>query len=134
MLRREWAVMSRIVLIKLQPNQDLYAGLESACADAGIPGGVVLSGVGSLNDAWFGDVAHGDPTAVRCVPGPGLEVSGISGEVACNGAGVHKTILNGWIARADGSVTGGILVRERNIVCITFELMVLEWATQCSSA
>ncbi len=83
--------MSRVLVVKLQPNQDLYAGLETACREAGFGCGLVLSGVGSLNEAWIA--------------------------------------LTAWVARADGSVAGGVLARRGNIVCITFEFTVLELIT-----
>jgi predicted DNA-binding protein with PD1-like motif len=122
--------MSRVALIKLQPNQDLYSGLEAACRKAGFRTALILSGVGSLNDAWFRSVGYERESALQCVTGPGLELAGVTGEVSVEENGAGASTLTGWVTRPDGSVSGGVLVRERNIVCITFEFTIMEW-TNC---
>ena len=120
--------MSRVALIKLQPNQDLYSGLETACHNAGIRAALILSGVGSLNDAWFRSMGDERESALQCVTGPGLELAGVTGEVNVEENGAGASTMTGWITRPDGSVSGGVLVRDRNIVCITFEFTIMEWA------
>jgi len=119
---------NRVLLVKLQPNQDVYAGLESACRDAGFRGGLVLSGVGSLNEAWILRTGDASGTSVHVIEGPGLEIAGVTGRIDVDQGRIDdgKCALTAWVARADGSVAGGLLARRGNIVCITFEFTVLE--------
>jgi uncharacterized protein len=46
-------IPSRFLLVRLDPGQDLLAGIEKAVADAGITHGALLAGVGSLSAYHF---------------------------------------------------------------------------------
>lgn len=93
----------------------------------GVHSGLILSGVGSLNEAIFTS-ANDTGQISQTIAGPGLEIAGLSGELRVAADGSGTSTLTGWITRTDGSVVGGPLVRGRNIVCITFEATILEWS------
>ena len=46
-------IPQRIVMVRLDPGQDLLAGIEEAVAQAGITHGAILAGVGSLSTYHF---------------------------------------------------------------------------------
>lgn len=120
--------MNAALIIKLQPNQDVVTGLEAACRAAGVRRALILSGVGSVNDAWLAVPGGNGSWVHQQVVGPGLEVAGLTGEVRLTDTGEGASSLTAWATTADGSVVGGVLVRGLNIVCITFEIILQEWA------
>jgi predicted DNA-binding protein with PD1-like motif len=126
--------LSRIALIKVQPNEELYCGIESACRKAGISSGLILSSTGSLNDAWLLRPCATGGREEFCVSGPGLEIAGLSGEVGFDPNGCGTSVFTGWVTRDDTTVTGGEFVRGRNIVCITYEIFVQEWVLPVAQA
>jgi hypothetical protein len=46
-------IPSRYLLVRLDPGQDLLAGIQQAVADTGISHGAILAGVGSLSAYHF---------------------------------------------------------------------------------
>ena len=87
--------MNRVLLAKLQPNQDIYAGLEAACQQQGMRAGLVLSGVGSLNDAWFVSGYGTDRDEAWQISGPGLEIAGLTGEIRFDADGANLATHRG---------------------------------------
>lgn len=103
------------LLLKLQPNQDLTEGLEAAVAEAGFAKARIVSAVGSLVE---GVLETGAEPAV--VDGPGLEVAALSGDVFADG----RTTLHAYICQQNTQVVAGQLVRGRNAVGVTFEVLL----------
>ena len=107
--------MGRMILLKLQPNQDVTEGLEAAARDAGMARARICGAVGSLVEAV---VLRGD--AHVHMPGPGLEIGGLSGIVDAGGG----SSLSGFICGTDTRTQYGRFARGRNAVGITFEVVL----------
>ena len=103
------------ILVKLQPNQDVTEALEAVVADAGMSRGRIVAAVGRLVE---GVIRCGDGVAI--VAGPGLEIAALSGDIIPGGG----TRLHGFVCQQDTSVIEGELVRGRNAVGVTFELLI----------
>lgn len=103
------------VLLKLQPNQDVTEGLEAAIAAFGMRRARIVAAVGSLVE---GVIRRGEE--VEIVAGPGIEVAALSGEVHAGGG----SRLYGFMICRNTDVIEGELVRGRNAVGITFELLL----------
>lgn len=103
------------ILVKLQPNQDVTHGLEAAIAAAGVSRARIVAAVGSLVEG----VLHRDG-GVEIVPGPAIEVAALTGELdAAGGSRLHA-----YLCQQDAQVMSGELVRGRNAVAVTFELLL----------
>lgn len=113
--------LGRIAVVRLRPNEDLVTALETACREHGISHALVRSAVGSLVDAVL---EAGDRTIE--VPGPGIEILTLSGEVRSD-AGHPGADLRGTIADGKAQVYGGRFRRGANPICITLELVLQEW-------
>jgi predicted DNA-binding protein with PD1-like motif len=84
--------------LRLLPDMDLRAGLESAVAARGCRAAFVASGIGSLRQAhlrWAGAAA----TDALCGD---LEILTLSGTIAVDGSHLHMSVSD-----AQGRVTGG---------------------------
>ncbi|MEH3038370.1 MAG: DUF296 domain-containing protein [Sphingomonas adhaesiva] len=103
------------ILLKLQPNQDVTEALETAVRDAGMERARIVAAVGSLVEAVVQS-----PKGLEVVPGPAIEVAALTGEVCANGC----SRLHGYMIRQDTGVVHGDLVRGRNAVGVTFELLL----------
>ena len=103
------------ILLKLQPNQDITEALEAAVRQAGLGSARIVAAVGSLVE---GVLLRGG--AVEIVTGPAIEVAALSGEVIAAGG----SQLHGYLCREDTAVVEGPLVRGRNAVGVTFELLL----------
>lgn len=112
----------RLCVIRLKPNQDLCQGVAAACRRQGITRAHVRSGIGSLNEAHF--EAGGRHVVVQ---GPGLEILTLTGEVTPGTAGTLEVKLAGSVCDQTGEVKGGLFRPDRNIICITLELLLQEW-------
>lgn len=86
--------------LRLTPGQDLRRALEDALRQHDCHAAFVLSGIGSLSVAQVRHAGAADATALD---GP-LELLGLSGSLADNGAHLH-----GLLSCADGRVLGGHL-------------------------
>jgi predicted DNA-binding protein with PD1-like motif len=115
-----------ILLVKLQPNQDVITGLEAACRQCGVVEAFVISAVGSLNEACLQYRVDGI-ARLRVITGPGLEVAGATGIISAGPAATSDTAITAWVCDKDGHVVGGQLVRGENIVCVTFEFVLGLW-------
>jgi len=118
----EEGTLGRIAVVRLRPNQDLVTAVEAACSEHGIARALVRSAVGSLVDAVL---EAGDNTIQ--VPGPGIEILTLTGEVRPDAAGVPRADLHGTIADGKAQVYGGRFRRGANPICITLELVLQEW-------
>jgi len=105
----------RVVLVKLQPNQDVTQALEQAARDCGFASARILGAVGSVVEA----VLDRDGEEVR-IAGPGQEIAALSGEIRPAGG----SRLSGYVCCMDASVFGGTFAYGRNAVGITFEVLM----------
>ena len=126
--RFEQGRLGRIAVMRLRPNEDLVGALEAACREHGLRHAIVRSAVGSLVDAVL---EAGDLT--REVPGPGIEILTLAGEVRSDAAGLPQADLRGTIADGKAQVYGGRFRRGANPICITLELVLQEWLPASSA-
>ena len=120
--RFEEGTLGRIAVIRLRPNEDLVSAVEAACREHGLAHALVRSAVGSLVDAAL---EAGDRTIQ--VPGPGIEILTLAGEVRPDAAGRPQADLRGTIADGKAQVYGGRFRPGANAICITLELVLQEW-------
>ncbi|MGD1876955.1 MAG: PPC domain-containing DNA-binding protein [Kiloniellaceae bacterium] len=118
----EEGTLGRIAVIRLRPNEDLVTAVEAACREHGLAHALVRSAVGSLVDAVL---EAGDRTIQ--VPGPGIEILTLAGEVRPDAAGRPQADLRGTIADGKAQVYGGRFRPGANPICITLELVLQEW-------
>jgi len=126
--RFEQGRLGRIAVMRLRPNEDLVGALEAACREHGLRHAIVRSAVGSLVDAVL---EAGDLT--QEVPGPGIEILTLAGEVRSDAAGLPQADLRGTIADGKAQVYGGRFRRGANPICITLELVLQEWLPASSA-
>jgi len=110
-------MMGRMIIVKLQPNQDVTEALERAIYDAGMTAATVCGAVGSLVEA----IIERDGVLAK-ISGPGLEVAGLAGRIEADG----NSLLSGFVCRPDTGLEFGVLVRGMNAVGVTFELALEE--------
>lgn len=103
------------VLMKLQPNQDVTEGLEAAIAAIGMRRARIVAAVGSLVEGVIGRAGE-----IEIVEGPGIEIAALTGDVHVDGT----SRLHGFMIRQNTDVVAGELVRGRNAVGVTFELLL----------
>ena len=120
--RFEEGRLGRIAVVRLRPNEDLVTAVEAACREHGLAHAIVRSAVGSLVDAVL---ETGDRNLE--VPGPGIEILTLTGEVRSDGVGASAADLRGTIADGQARVYGGRFMRGANPICITLELVLQEW-------
>ena len=120
--RFEEGKLGRIAVVRLRPNEDLVTAVEAACREHGLAHAVVRSAVGSLVDA----VLEAGEKVIQ-VPGPGIEILTLAGEVRPNAEGAPEAELRGTIADGKAQVYGGRFKRGANAICITLELVLQEW-------
>lgn len=113
--------LGRLVVARLKPNEDIIDSAEALCASHGIQLAVIRGGLGSLIDAELQYLGRGGLQDIH-VPGPGVEILSISGEIA-----VGDSRLQAVVADADGNIFAGKLQRGRNLSFITVELTLQEW-------
>lgn len=120
--RFEEGKLGRIAVVRLRPNEDLVSAVEAACSEHGLSHAVVRSAVGSLVDA----VLEAGEKTIQ-VPGPGIEILTLAGEVRPDAEGKPQAELRGTIADGKAQVYGGRFRRGANPICITLELVLQEW-------
>ncbi|MGY2048983.1 PCC domain-containing protein [Methylobacterium sp. JK268] len=101
------------ILLKIQPNEELFAAIEATCAALGMRRARVR-GLGSIVRPAFADG--------RVVPTDASEVLIREGSVAAGPDGSPVADLDIAVVDVDGAIHEGVLARGRNTVCITFEL------------
>jgi uncharacterized protein len=114
--------LGRIAVVRLRPNEDLVTSVEAACREHGLTHALVRSAVGSLVDA----ILESGDTALK-IPGPGIEILTLGGEVRPDAEGNPRADLRGTIADGNAKVYGGCFRRGENPICITLELVLQEW-------
>ncbi|WP_322012361.1 PPC domain-containing DNA-binding protein [Paraburkholderia sp. J12] len=122
----------RLVVARLKPGEDLVEALEALCAGHAIARAAVRSVVGSLVEAQLAR-GHGSAVQSFVVPGPGVEILTVSGEVWANAGaetGVARTSLNGIVADTQGQMYAGRFVRGGNRSFITIEVTLQEWIVE----
>lgn len=102
-------------LLKLQPNQDVTEALENAVRVRGMAQARIVAAVGSLVEGtlWRDGIIHR-------VPGPGIEVAALSGDVFSAGG----SRLHGYLCREDTVIVEGLLQPGLNAVGVTFEVLL----------
>ncbi|MCO5121353.1 MAG: DNA-binding protein [Burkholderiaceae bacterium] len=106
--------------LRIPPGADLRSAVEECLAAQGQSAAFVLSGIGSLTEARIRYAGEHDETVIA---GP-LEVLGLAGSIAPEGAHLHMSV-----ATASGRVFGGH-VCYGNTVRTTAELLIAflpEW-------
>jgi predicted DNA-binding protein with PD1-like motif len=126
--RFEEGHLGRIAVVRLRPNEDLVGAVEAACREHRLRHAIVRSAVGSLVDA----VLEAGGLAQE-VPGPGIEILTLAGEVRSDDAGLPRADLRGTIADGKARVYGGRFRRGANPICITLELVLQEWLPASSA-
>jgi predicted DNA-binding protein with PD1-like motif len=101
------------LLLKLQPNQEIFAAIEAACRTHGLPAARVR-GLGSFVRPVFADG--------RVIPTDASEVLIRDGTVRPGPDGAPVARLDIAVVDVDGVIHEGVLARGANAACITFEL------------
>ncbi len=115
--------LGRIAVVRIKPNEDLCRAVAAAAEVEGFRHAQVRGAVGSLLDAAIG---YGAGRRLD-VPGPGVEILTLSGEVRPNEKGEPAARLSGTISDSDAKVYGGVFLPDANPICITLELVLQEW-------
>ncbi len=114
----EAAKIDEVILSRLMPEEDLFAGLIKIAKDHGIERGVILSAIGSLKDVVFVNVrAHtGIPVETKDIveieeAGP-FELLSLEGNFFPSQENGEPVIhLHAILGTSSGSVTGGHLLK-----------------------
>ena len=121
--RVESGRIGRVVYVGIAPNEDLVAGVESACRARGLARAFVRGGLGSLAQARL----LGPSGEVHALDGVAVEVLSLCGEVGPDADGAPRARLDAVAVEPGGRVLGGRLVPGVNPVFATFELALEEW-------
>lgn len=105
---------SRALALRLRPNQDFAAALETFCNERGIERARVRGGVGSTIGARFVDGCTVEPFATELAVTSGMIVPGASG--------APEASLDIALVDYTGGLSEGRLVRGDNPVLMTMEL------------
>jgi predicted DNA-binding protein with PD1-like motif len=121
--------LSKAVMIRLHPGEDLIQGITAACVAQGMQGGAVVSCIGSLQRASFFTViplgnkigaGYGDRIEME---GP-LELVSAQGTIGLDVEGNLLIHMHGALADGRGNLHGGHLLEGRCPVLITCEAMI----------
>jgi predicted DNA-binding protein with PD1-like motif len=93
--------------LRLSPNQDLRAVLESVLSEHGAGAGFVLQGIGSLSTAQIRFAGLPDTTELH----GSLEILTLAGSLSPNGAHLHITVADTQGRVFGGHVGYGCIVR-----------------------
>lgn len=114
----------RGVIGRLLPGQDLTAAVATVCADNGLRHAWISGSLGSLVGAGL---RHRD--GPREIDGPGTEVVSLTGTAA---VGIDEQVdigLHALLVDRHGAVHVGALLPDRNLIAVTFELLLIEEST-----
>ncbi len=119
----------RLVVARIRPNQDLISALESVCSENAIGRAVIRGVVGSLVEA---NLVYGVAPNEQyiSIPGPGVEILDVAGEVRGDGSGLYESRLSGTVAATDGKLFAGRFCRSRNLSFVTIEATIQEWLVE----
>jgi predicted DNA-binding protein with PD1-like motif len=116
----------RLVVARLKPNQDLVESLENKCLEQGIGRAIIRGVVGSLIDACL-ERGHGNTIREQPIPGPGVEILNVFGEIDLRDPASPNTVLSGIVADTKGQMFAGRFRRGANLSFITIEASLQEW-------
>jgi predicted DNA-binding protein with PD1-like motif len=123
--------LSKAVVIRVLPGSDIIEGIEEVCHSLGIKTGAITSCIGSLQKASLMiavpldnkiGAGYSDPMALE---GP-LELLSGQGTIGQEEGGEIVIHLHGVVSDKEGHVHGGHLVKGKNPVLITSEIMVTQ--------
>ncbi|WP_395774558.1 DUF296 domain-containing protein [Agrobacterium pusense] len=104
----------RALLCTVRPNTDICLALEAACTEFGLPEADV-NGIGSLIGADYDD---------------GTTINAYASEILIRAGHIssdsERTALDIAMVDLTRHISGGRLVRGKNPVCVTFELLLTE--------
>jgi predicted DNA-binding protein with PD1-like motif len=121
--------LSRAVMIRIKPGSDIIEGIETVCRQFDIGAGVITCCIGSLQKFSYLIAAplknkigagYSDP---KILDGP-LEFLGGQGMIGKEENGETFVHLHGLVSDKDGKVHGGHLIKGKNPVLITCEIMI----------
>ena len=107
---------SRVVALRLRPNQDVAGSLEGFCRQHGITTARIRGGVGSTIGARFTDGSLIEPFAT--------ELTVTSGLIAPGASGAPEAVLDVALVDHTGGIARGRLLRGDNPVLMTMELVL----------
>lgn len=110
------AAEPRFYAMRLRPNQDFCGALEAFCDEYGIQTAVVRGGVGSVIGALFEDGHVVEPIAT--------ELLVRDGHVSRDARGQAVAHLDVVLVDYEAGLADGVLVRGRNPVLVTVELLL----------
>lgn len=120
---------SKVLMIRVLPGSDVIEGIEEACQDLDIKNGAICSCIGSLQKASFliavplktkVGAGYSDPINLD---GP-LELLSAQGTIGQEQNGDLFIHMHGLLSDQDGNVHGGHLIKGKNPVLITCEIMI----------
>lgn len=109
---------SRVLAIRLRPNQDLAGALVAACREHGIEHARIRGGVGSTIGVRLTDGKE--------ISNFATEVFIRNGEITLDSAGEYRMKINAGVVDYTGGMASGQLVNGDNPVLMTFELALEE--------
>jgi predicted DNA-binding protein with PD1-like motif len=122
--------LSKIVMIRLHPGEDLIEGITEVCIAHGMKSGAIVSCIGSLRRASFFTAVplankigagYGDPTALE---GP-LELVSAQGTIGLDVEANLLIHLHGALGDGRGNLYGGHLIKGKCPILITCEVMTV---------
>ncbi len=121
--------LNKLVMIRVLPGSDIIEGIEETCQVHDIKCGAICSCIGSLQKASFliavplkNKVGAGYSTPID-INGP-LELLSAQGTIGREQNGGLFIHMHGLLSDQDGSVHGGHLIKGKNPVLITCEIMI----------
>jgi predicted DNA-binding protein with PD1-like motif len=113
----EAAKIGEVILSRLMPEEDLFAGLSKIAGDHGIKRGVILSAIGSLKNVVFVNVRPHTVVPVKTEDmiqiedaGP-FELLSLEGNFSSQEGGEPVIHLHAILGTSSGSVSGGHLLK-----------------------
>ena len=116
-------------MIRVLPGSDIIEGIEKVCQNMGVRSGAITCCIGSLQRASLLiavpmnnkiGAGYSDP---KVLDGP-LELLSSQGTIGQEEGGGIFIHLHGVVSNKDGNVYGGHLIKGKNPVLITCEMMV----------
>ena len=123
--------MGKVVMIRVLPGSDIIEGIEEACKRLDIKSGAITCCIGSLKRASILiavplenkiGAGYGNPMDFD---GP-LEFLGGQGSIGQEEDESFFIHMHGMLSDKDGNVHGGHLIKGKNPVLITCEIMINE--------
>jgi len=124
-------IPSRVVMVRLDPGQDLLLGLRQAVEETGIGHGAILAGVGSLSAYHFHVVSTAAmPPENAFVRGEGpFDILTVTGAILDGRVHAHVTFSNTEIAMGGHLEEGCTVLTFAIVTMIDTSAPALEMAT-----